>query len=227
MAAQNMTKIYDVTRVLSSNMPIYPGNPQPKFEMHLTLEKDGSNVSRIILGSHSGTHVDASWHFFQQGDTIDKEPINKFVGQAVIEDLSSKQIGSGINVQDLERYADDVKAGDILLIYTGTSDMEDANDERVRRNFTYLEPSAGEWLIQHGIKCVGIDTLSIEKYGIKEAPVHKMLLAKGIGIIENLSSRLKHFVGTRMFLVCLPLPLEGLDGSPARAVLVDRQEVQE
>ena len=204
-------------------MPIYPGNPEPEFEMHLTIEKDGANVTRITLGSHSGTHVDAPWHYFNQGTTIDKERLDKFIGQAIIADLTYKPLGSGIDAQDLERFADITKAGDIFLIYTGTSDLEDTADDHVRRNFTYLEPSAGEWLIQHSIKCVGTDTLSVEKYGSKEALVHKMLLSNGTGIIENLNSNLRQFAGRRMFLVCLPLPLEGSDGSPARAVLLDMQ----
>ena len=74
--------------------------------------------------------------------------------------------------------------------------------------------------MEHGAKCVGIDTASVEKYGNKDAPVHKMLLARNIGIIENLAN-LKQFAGSRIFFVCLPLPLKGIDGSPARAVLFD------
>jgi kynurenine formamidase len=203
-------------------MPVYPGDPQPKFEKNQTIEKDGVNVTRITIGSHTGTHVDAPWHFFQHGNTIDKEPLEKFLGQAVIVDMSEKQIGSGINADDLNRYLKDITIvdNDIILIYTGTSNLED-NDEKIKNNFTYLEPSAAEWLISHRIKCVGIDTFSIEKFGNKEAPVHKMLLAKGVGIIENLNSNLKQFSGRRMFFACLPLLLQGIDGSPARAVLID------
>jgi len=206
-------RLYDITRVLSPRMPVYPGDPQPEFTAHLTVEKDGANVTRIALGSHTGTHVDAPWHFLQDGNTIDKEPLDKFAGQAVIADLSYKPVGAGIDGQDLDEYARAVKDGDILLIYTGT--------DKAGSNFTYLETSAAEWLVRYGVKCVGIDTLSVEKYGSRQAPVHRMLLSKSIGIIENLNSNLKQFAGKRMFLVCLPLPLKGVDGSPARAVLFD------
>jgi arylformamidase len=75
-------------------------------------------------------------------------------------------------------------------------------------------------MIDRGIKCAGIDTLSIEQYGSKGAPAHKLLLSNDVGIIENLN-KLKQFVNKRMFLVCLPLPLKGVDGSPARAVLFE------
>ncbi len=101
---------------------------------------------------------------------------------------------------------------DILLTYTGTGDR--------RTNFTYLDISAARWIVNHKIKCIGIDTLSVEKYGSKDAPIHKLLLSEGIGIIENLDN-LKQFVTKRMFLVCLPLPFEGIDGSPARAILFE------
>jgi arylformamidase len=207
---------YDLTRTLSPQMPVYPGDPQPKFSAYLNIEEDGANVTQISLGSHTGTHVDAPWHFLQDGNTIDKEPLGKFIGQAVITDLSHKRVGTGINRQDFDEYARAVVDGDILLIYTGTE-----NAGKARSNFTYLETSAAEWLVRHGVKCVGTDTLSIEKYGSKKAPVHRMLLSSGIGIIESLNANLKLFAGKRMFLVCLPMLLQGVDGSPARAILFD------
>lgn len=190
--SSDIDKIYDLTQRLSPQMPVYPGDPQPKFEKNQTIEKDGLNVTRITIGSHTGTHADAPWHFFQQGNTIDKEPLNKFLGQAVIIDLSQKQVGSGINANDINQYAKDIIiANDILLIYTGTSNLGE-KDDKIKNNFTYLEPSAAEWLINHKIKSIGIDTLSVERYGNKEAPVHKLLLANGIGIIENLNSNLSN-----------------------------------
>jgi arylformamidase len=200
--------IHDLTRKLSPEMQTYPGDPKPEFEPHLTIKDGGANVTRIVLGSHTGTHVDAQWHFMPNGNTIDGEPLDKFVGEAVIADVS-KSPGGGIAAEDLHV---DVKEGDILLIHTGTGERT--------TDFSYLDVSAAEWMINHKIKCVGIDTLSVEKYGSKDAPVHKLLLSNGIGIIENLAN-LRQFVGKRALLVCLPLPLKGVDGSPARAILLE------
>jgi kynurenine formamidase len=192
-------------------MPVYPGDPQPKFEAYSTIRDDKVNVARITIGSHTGTHVDAGWHFLPNGKGIDKEPLSKFIGEAIIIDVSDKR-GEGITAKDLEVKAGNSRLGDIMLLYTGTGSS--------CTNFTYVDVPAAQWIVDRGIKCLGTDTLSVEKFGVKDAPTHKLLLSKDIGIIENLD-KLEQFVNKRMFLVCLPLLLEGLDGSPARAVLFE------
>jgi arylformamidase len=207
MALLKLLKIHDLTRTISLDMAVYPGDPQPKFDPYATIKDNEVNVTRITLGSHTGTHVDAPWHFLKEGNSIDMEPLDKFIGEAVIIDASGR---NSISSNDLS--GNDIRSNDIVLISTDSGDR--------RTDFAYLEVSAAEWLVEHRIKCVGIDTVSVEKYGRKEAPVHKMLLAGNIGIIENLAN-LKPFAGSRMFFVCLPLPLKGIDGSPARAVLFD------
>ena len=202
-----LLKIHDLTRTISQDMWVYPGDPRPKFDPHATIKNNNANITKITVGSHTGTHVDAPWHFLQGGNSIDMEPLDKFVGEAAIIDASGK---NSVTAEDFSGY--DIRSNDIILIYTGTGNR--------RADFAYLDISAAEWMVRHGLKCVGIDTASVEKYGEKDAPVHKMLLARNTGIIENLDN-LKQFVGSRMFFVCLPLPLKGIDGSPARAVLFD------
>jgi arylformamidase len=211
---------HDLSHLISQDMPVYPGDPQPEFEPFATIEKEKVNVTRIVIGSHTGTHVDAPKHFFADGNSVDREPLGKFIGEAVILDLSNMSIGSGITDSDLDKHSKIVKGNDILLFYTGTSEKW-RKDEIIRNNFSYLEPSAAEWIVNHGIKCIGIDTLSVEKYGFKEGLTHKKLLSNNVVIIENLNSNLKGFVGKRVFLVCLPLMLKGIDGSPARVILFD------
>lgn len=203
-------------------MPIFPGDPCPKFESILDLEKDKVNVSRITLGSHTGTHVDSQKHFIKNGVGIEQESLSKFIGEAVVMDFSKKIIGDGITNQDLDSYSSLVVPNDIILLYTGVSNYwNDHYMDKVGKKFTYLDPTAAEWIIDHQIRSVGIDTLSVEKYGSKGSITHKKLLGSGIGIIENLNSNLAQFVGNRVFLVCLPLALKGLDGSPARAIIFD------
>lgn len=209
---------HDLTHLISQDMPVYPGDPKPNFKPFATIEKEKVNVTHIVIGSHTGTHVDAQKHFFADGQGVDKEPLDKFIGESVILDLSKISVGSGITDADLGNYSKIVKENDILLLYTGTSDKW-KTDENVRSNFTYLEPSAADWIVDHEIKCVGIDTLSVEKYGSKEGLSHKKLLSNGVGIIENLNSNLKKIIGIRMFLICMPLPLEGVDGAPTRAIV--------
>jgi kynurenine formamidase len=213
--------VYDLTHLLSQDTPTYPGDPQPYFEPSSTIEKDNYNVTRIVLGSHSGTHVDAQKHFMMKGNSIDIEPLDKYIGESIVIDLSrQRNIGEGITHSDLATYSKSIKDNDILLIYTGTSEYW-MKDQNVNYGFTYLEPSAAQWVVDHRVKCVGIDTPSMEKHGSKEGLSHKILLSSSVGIIENLTSKLKILSGKRVFLVCLPLLLEGVDGSPARTIAFD------
>ena len=212
---------HDLSHLISQDMLVYPGDPEPKFEPIATMERDKINVTRIVMGSHTGTHVDAPKHFFAYGTGVDKEPLNKFIGETMILDLSDVTSGKGITDVDLDNYYKVIKNNDILLLYTGTNDKWKKEKDPESNNFTYLDLSAAEWIVDRRIKCVGIDTLSVEKYGFKEGLTHEKLLSNNIGIIENLNSNIREFAGKRMFLVCLPLMLKGIDGSPARAILFD------
>jgi arylformamidase len=215
-------KFCDISHLISEYMPVYPGDPRPKFESVLNLERDKVNLSRITLGAHTGTHVDSQKHFFKDGNGVEKESLCKFIGEAIVLDFSKKALGEGITDKELSSYSSVVNTNDILLLYTGVSNYwHDNYMHKVGKKFTYIHPSAADWIINQKIKSVGIDTFSVEQYGSKEALTHKKLLSSGIGIIENLNSNLKKFVNKRVFLVCLPLALEGLDASPARTILFD------
>ena len=212
---------YDLTQIISKDIPVYSGDPQPHFEQSSTIHNDSYNVTRIIMGSHSSTHVDAQSHFMVDGKSIDREPLSKFIGESIVIDLSKRcNIGAGITCSDLEAYSKDIRDNDIVLLYTGTSEYW-MKDQNIKYDFTYLEPSAAQWIVDHHAKCVGMDTFSVEKNGSKEGLSHKILLASSVGIIENLNPNLKNLSGKRVFLVCLPLLLEGIDGSPARTIVFD------
>src|ERR671933_1331945 len=106
-------RIYDLTQLISKDIPIYSGDPQPDFEPSSTIQKDSYNVTRIILGSHSGTHVDAQSHFMANGNTIDREPASKFVGESIVIDLSKTcNIGGGISGSQLDAYSGFIKDSD-------------------------------------------------------------------------------------------------------------------
>jgi kynurenine formamidase len=113
------------------------------------------------MGSHTGTHVDAPMHFISTGNSgVDKVPLEKLTGEAIILDVSEKTIGEGITNVDLDIYSKIVKPDDIVLLYTGTSDHWDQN-ESIMQNYTYLEPSAAKWIVDHNIKCIEIDSVSV------------------------------------------------------------------
>lgn len=204
-------------------MPTYPGDPSPSFVKYSTLQKDGVNLTKLTMGSHTGTHLDAPRHFIPDGIGIDQIPPDRLIGEAYVADLSKKRIGSGITSQDLQLALDrkNVK-DDILVVYTGCS--EHWGNAAITRDYTYLTGDAADYLVSRQVRAVGIDFLSVERFGAPEPVAHKTLLGKGIFIIESLSNALKQFVGTRILIICMPIKLQGGDGAPARVVAVPIRE---
>jgi arylformamidase len=211
-------KAVDLTHGLENEMPIYPGDPRVSFEPAKTIEKDGVNVTKLFMGSHTGTHMDAPSHFIQDAERIDEIPISKLIGEALVLDFSSKPIGSGISATDLRGELEGrVREGDFLLCYTGCS--ERWGDPSLNSNFTYLALDGAEYLVSKKIRAFGIDFLSVEKFGMIGAPTHKELLSNGVFIIESLSKELKQFCGKRILFISLPMKIQYLgDGAPARAI---------
>jgi len=204
-------------------MPVYPGDPSPSFESYSTLQKDGVNLTKITMGSHTGTHVDAPRHFIRDGIGIDRIPLNKLIGEAYVADLSKKPIGSGITSKDLRRELEtEIASDDIVAIYTGCS--EHWGDKSINRDYTYLTEDAADYLVSKKVRAVGIDFLSVEKFKATEHLVHKTLLGNGIFIIESLSNALNQFVGQRILMICMPIKLRDGDGAPSRVVAVPIQE---
>jgi len=161
------TSFHDLTNLIFEGMPTYPGEPKPEFSPHFRLKRDKVNVTRLTMSSHSGTHVDAPKHFIFNGQGIDSVSLNKFIGETVILDVSKKEVGHGVTDTELDIHEKMVKENDILLLYTGMSKDWNKNENRIK-NFTYLEPTAAAWIVEHNIKCVGIDSCSMEKLGLKK-----------------------------------------------------------
>lgn len=213
----------DLTQSLANGMPVYPGDPSPSFESYATLEKDGVNLTRLTLGSHTGTHTDAPIHFVRGGASVDQIPVDRLIGEAVTVDLSNKPMGSGITASDLRSKLDaSLKEDDFVLCYTGCSDLWGTGT--IDRNFTYLTEEAAEYLVSMKVRAVGVDYLSVEQFGAKEPRAHVALLEKGVFIIESLSKALKGIVGRRVLLICAPILLKGRDGAPSRVIAVPISE---
>jgi arylformamidase len=216
-------KAVDLTHELHNGMPVYPGDPSPSFVSYATLEKDGVNLTKLTLGSHTGTHIDAPRHFIPDGIGVDQIPPNKLVGIAYVTDMSSKQTGSGITGLDLRKKLEKkISEGDIVVIYTGCS--EHWGEEAIRSNYTYLTGDAAEYLVSKKVRAVGIDFLSVEKFRATDPITHKTLLGNGIFIIESLSQETRQFVGKRILMICMPIKLQNGDGAPSRVIGVPIKE---
>jgi arylformamidase len=206
----------DLTQTIENGMTVYLGDVVPEISRSKSLEKDGVNLSVMTLGSHTGTHVDAPIHFVKGGRALDQLPIESFIGEAAVLDLSYIRAGGEITRSDLKKSADEVKRGDIVLLFTGMSRRW--KDLRARKTITYLNGGAARWLVERAVKAVGIDYLSVERFGAKVPVAHVTLLSHGIPIVESLNKNLSRLVGRRVLFLCLPIKVGGCDGAPARAI---------
>nr|MDO8062367.1 cyclase family protein [Candidatus Freyrarchaeum guaymaensis] len=209
-------KVFDLSHVIEEGMPVYPGDVPPEISAVTSVKEKGYRISRLVLGSHTGTHVDAPAHFIESGEGIDQVSLNRLVGWAFVADLSYVEVGKGIEREDLEHYDRDVREGDILLVYTGMENLW--GQEEFLTNYTHLTLSAAEWILEKKVKAVGFDWMSVERYG-GSGEVHRRLLSEGVMIIESLTG-LGAIRGERVFFVLAPLKVKGCDGGPARAIAV-------
>lgn len=194
---------------------MYPGNPAISIEPQQSIAQGaGANVSRITFGSHTGTHVDAAKHFIDDGRTVDCIPLDRLVGPALL--IAVPDEATVIGTRELEQH--DLSGHKRVLIRSRNSSFLLEPD--FVRDYTYLAPDAADYLVSLGIELVGVDYLSIEQFHSGHHRTHRALLQRDVVIVEGLDLSVPP--PGEYDLVCLPLRLEGLDGAPARAILIDR-----
>ena len=211
---RNAHTIVDLSVLISADMLIYPGDPNPLIEPLSTIKEGGANTTRIILGAHTGTHVDVPYHLLARGKTVDELPLETFRGSAVTYDLTHKVLGSRVSPDDLKK-AIPLKNGEIALFYTGSN--VPATSGSTSRPYTSLDITMADWLIEKQAKAVGIDSMSVDPLHSPKNEVHKKLLQNGIVIFENLSDNLRLLTGQRVLFFGAPLRLKRADASPIRA----------
>ena len=210
-----MTRIFDISVPVENGGVVYPGNPEIRIEPHSELGRGASsNVSRVSLGSHTGTHVDAPRHFLEAGSTVDRLPLNALIGPAHVFAFAENVMR--VTAEDLQRQTNGLHDIERVLLRTRNSAF--VTDRQFHPDFTYLAPDGAEFLASLGVNLVGVDYYSVEQFHSGHHKTHRTLLERGIVIVEGLDlSKIEH--GQYAFC-CLPLRLEGLDGAPARAVLM-------
>jgi arylformamidase len=208
-----VSRIYDISVPIRSGGLVYPGNPEIDIELQQAIAKGaGANVSTIRFGSHTGTHADASRHFFDDGQTVDKIPLERLIGPAVL--LSFADDVRSVGAAELR--AHDIKGQTRILLRTRDSALLSRTD--FVRDYTYLAPDGAQYLVDQGVELVGIDYLSIEQFHSGHHLTHRTLLERSVVIVEGLDLSVPP-PGKYQF-ICLPLRIEGCDGAPARAVLI-------
>jgi arylformamidase len=204
-------KIYDVTVPISKDLVVYPGDPQIKIERRSVIGKDGSkaNVSRYSFGSHTGTHVDPPFHFIENGITVDKLPLELLMGRVRVVEVAAPQIDEAV-LGEFDFTAD-------VRLFFKTRNSYLWSEKKFFEDFVYITPAAARALVNDGIKVVGIDYLSVEKFGAEEPETHLTLLSAGTVIVEGLD--LRDIEPDNYEMICLPLKVKDGDGAPARVVL--------
>lgn len=203
-------KIYDITRTLSATLAVWPGD-QPFASRWSARIEDGSsvNVGAMKMSTHAGTHVDAPLHYLQNGDSVDRIPLETFVGAAYVVDAGQVQ---SIGIRHVEEL--DFTGVPRVLFKTRASD---AADEVFQEDFTYIEPEIIAFLSAHGVSLVGTDAPSVDPFDSASLPTHRELARCGIANLENLF--LKNVTAGLYHLIALPLNVSGLDAAPVRAIL--------
>lgn len=210
-------KLHDVSVTISKTLAMPPGAPQPVVApMMLTEEGYPFTMFMLAFIDHCGTHVDAPYHFEADGIKSDELPLEVLIGPARVVELATEQ---SIKRDDLKRL--DLKGVDRLLLKTRNSAFLHSPD--YKRDFVFLGASAAQYIVDHGIKLVGVDYWSVDGFGSQDYCAHHTLLRQGVVIVELMD--LAKISPGDYEQICLPLKVQGTGGAPARVLLreVDSQ----
>jgi arylformamidase len=206
-------KLFDISVPVKNGGVVYPGNPEIHIELQQDMSRGGSsNVSLLSIGSHTGTHVDAPLHMIPGGAGVDGIPLDALIGPALVIAFDDDAMA----VTEAYLRSQPIAGHERVLLKTRNSRYIRERD--FHRDYTYLAPDGAEYLVSLGVRLVGIDYLSIEQFHSGHHRTHKTLLSRGVVIVEGLD--LSEPPAGEYELYCLPVLLDGVDGAPARAVLV-------
>lgn len=211
-------RIYDITVPISAGRtPTYPGDPGIEIKQWAALaDGDAANVTLLNFGAHTATHIDAPAHFIEGAARIDTLSLDAMIGRARVLEIPEEV--RAIDARELARH--DTNGVTRLLFKTRNSrfwgEQEAGN---FREDFTYIEPDAAQAIVQSGIRLVGFDYLSVERFKSERFETHMELLSHQVVIVEGLD--LREVPAGDYELICLPLKISSGtgDGAPARAVL--------
>lgn len=210
-------KIYDISVPIHAGTPVWEGDPPVIIHEMLNTDRgDIANVTRLELGAHTATHIDAPQHFVPGGKGIDGLNLEILLGPAYVAEFSADRV---ITVADLQTL--DLPAGTTrLLCKTKNSRHWQNPNHRFDREFIGLDADAARWLVEQGFRLIGVDYLGVERFEMIDqgAPAHHILLSAEIIILEGLD--LSEVPSGLYQLVCLPIKIQNGDGAPSRAILI-------
>ncbi len=207
-------RVYDVTLMISPDLPTWPGDPRVVLERIEQIEQGGNaNITRLNMSVHTGTHIDAPYHFMADGSTVDQLSLKTLTGRAYVVhlpdvNLITERVLEEANIPPRTRR---------VLFKTRNSEYWAKQEKKFKRDYVAISADGARFLVGKGVKLVGVDYLSVAPFD-ETGPTHKILLKAGVVVVEGLD--LSKVEQGRYTLYCLPIKLAGSDGAPARAILV-------
>lgn len=222
-----MTRYIDLTFPIHTGMTTFPRSWHPKVEITQlgSLDVEGRETRKLVIGTHSGTHCDAPRHFIEGGETIDNLPLNTLIGPALLADFSDKPKGFEIGVEEFRSVAGDGPFERIAMRFDWDRNWGSAD---YYGNHPYISKQCARWLVSKGLRLLAMDTPMPDNPrpdpdDEEDSPIHKILLGNDVILVEYLCNlhalKLKNFT-----LIALPMKIEGADGSPVRCVAVESAE---
>ena len=206
-------KFYDISLPVREKMVGWPTDPKVKMKFKSRISKgDVCNLTKLIMSAHSGTHMDAPFHFIDKGKTVDEIPIYNFYGESAVFELDCEK---QINVKDLQKFK--IKGIERVLFKTRNSVLWKKKD--FNKKYVFFTGKSAEYLVSCGVRLVGIDYLSVEQFGNEKHPAHDVFLSNDIVLLEGLN--LAGVKPGKYILSAFPLNLAGREGAPVRAVLIE------
>lgn len=204
-----MDKIIDISLDINGDTVVMPENPEFNKEELASIGEEGYRLYKICMSNHTGTHIDAPAHFIKGGALIDQLPLNDLIGKALV-----------VEIRDQDKVSlDEIKESDIsghtrILLKTRNSEL--LNENKLSKDFVYLDKKAAGYLVEKGIRLVGLDYFSIDRIEDQEKPAHVELAGNDVIIIEGIN--LLHVEPGEYQLTALPIKIN-TDGAPARVIL--------
>ncbi|MGB9499912.1 MAG: cyclase family protein [Dissulfuribacterales bacterium] len=206
--------IFDISVPLGRGLPVWPGSIGMRLESVCRIENgDKANVSKLTCDVHTGTHIDAPSHFVSDGNTVEQISLDVLMGETIVADLTTVSIITPSDLAGLKLPPGTKR----LLLHTKNSKLWEDYGNEFCPHFVALTPKAAQWVVDWGIKLLGIDYLSVEPFIKSTQQTHITLLSAGVVILEGLN--LSQIVPGIYELICLPLKLVDAEGPPARAIL--------
>jgi arylformamidase len=213
-------RVLDLTQFLYHNSPCYPGTAPPRVNLIYKQPSDGWNLEEITIHLHQTTHIDAPYHILDTGPTLDQIGVDRFIATGIPVDLRRKGPREAITVYDLRPVEHNLDASSLVLLVTGWGHKRSWTREWIYES-PWLSTKAARWLVEHGVRGVGIDHFSIGGTGDSNEEVHRILLGNNLLVLEDLLLSEELFERDTWMLVFLPLLIRGTSGAPARAVAIE------